>query len=105
MSVTDFFSDTLTFAEVADWTRSGKNYDTKFSVEGRLQWKPDTVRLADGTEEKTEIVFYTDQEIKVGARMWLPGEDTGDNDKSRAVLAVYRTHDKIGGQILYKVLA
>lgn len=105
MDFTSWLVDTITVAAPSGVSNYGDpTFGASSTLAARVQSKRQIIKARDGEEIISDHVIYTANAIAPDSRVWLPGDDTGDANEARRVLATYETHDKPGAVVLYKTL-
>ena len=86
---THLLTDTVTIAAQSGRSTQGDpTYGSQSEVTTRVEYDFKIVTTSDGKHRELTHVIYTEAEIPVGARIWLPDDDTGDDGVAK--LAVTR---------------
>lgn len=103
MDLTAWMVDSVTVAAPSGVSNYGDlSFGSQSTVAARVQQTTEMIRDASGSELQATHIVYTESAIALESRVWLSGADTGDADAARVVRATNQTHDRPGGQTLYK---
>jgi hypothetical protein len=105
MNLTSWLTDTVTVAEPSGVSAYGDpTFGTKRTVKARVEGGPLLVKDGSGVEVQADYRIVTESEISVQSRVWLPGDDTTDNNAARRPVSVRSASTKSGGATLYEVV-
>jgi hypothetical protein len=77
-------NDTITVAAQSSLSSYGDaSFGAQSTLLGRAEEFEGLVELPNGTEQKVRWVVYSQTEIAVTSRVWLPGDNTADNTAAR----------------------
>lgn len=69
----------------------------------RVQPGRTLTRRANGEEAVSTHTIYTDQQVLLSDRIWLPGASTSNAELARSPISITESPDKWGSRTLYKV--
>lgn len=77
-------------------------YGSQSTISARVEARQKILPQPDGTERQSTHVIYTATQIPLGARVWLPGASTGNNNHARTVLTANEDPSLGANQTLYQ---
>jgi hypothetical protein len=87
MPATHLLTDTVTYAPVSGRTNGGQaTYGSQVSLPARVEERSVKVTDVDGVERVGSHVVVTETELPLNARVWLPDDDTADNNTARRII-------------------
>lgn len=101
--VSHLLTDTVTYADISTIGRDGPSYGSQVEVSARVEFGTFRVLSANGEERDAVARVMTDTEIPAKARLWLPGDDTDEDNDARVIMRRKKATDPAGGLTLYEV--
>lgn len=90
-TLTVTMSDTISYKERSGVDAAGKpTYGTLTTAAAKVWDRQDVFRNNRGEEVVTRSVVHTFTDVPRGSLLWLPGEDTTDNDNAHIVDYTYK---------------
>jgi hypothetical protein len=103
MSFAHLLTDTVTVAAPNGVSSSGDPaFAAATTVKARVERGSKTVYGPSGTQLQSEAVIYTETEIALGSRVWLPGDNIGSAAAAKRPLIIGKVSAPGGGLTLCK---
>ncbi len=103
MSYASLLTDTVTIALQTGITTSGDpTYGAKTTIKARVEYGTKLVYGADGSAKECEASLATMTELPMQTRIWLPGDNTGDNNAAKRPILTKRASTPSGSLVVYE---
>lgn len=100
---THLLTKTVTVAKQTAVSTSGDpTFGTQTTLKARHEKTTKVVLSTDGAERRADDVIITESVIDETDRVWLPGDDTGDNNAARRPLMVRNADIPSDGYTLFE---
>jgi hypothetical protein len=105
LPVSRLLTDTITVSTRTGLSGSGDPlWSASTTLSARVERVDKLVVDATGTEVRAQHRIATTTELDREARVWLPGDDTGDADAARRPILVTKASTPSAGTTLWEVL-
>jgi len=95
---------TVTLASQAGVSNAGDpTYGAQAAIKARVEHKMQKFITPEGNNVQAAHRLISESEVKMGDRVWLPGDDTADVTESRRPIWVGQA-ETTGGYILYEAV-
>lgn len=103
MVLTDLLNQTITVQSLdgINWATGEPEWGPPRQVRCRVESRIQLVRKTDNTEAQSTSTVYTEEQIKLDDRVWLPGENTADPNVAHTPINVLGVPDGLGRQYLW----
>lgn len=104
MNVARMLTDTVTIAHQTSVSESGDPvFGSQSTFLGRVEHVSKLVAGPDGTQMTADHVIATQAIVVQTDRLWLPGDDTSDNNAARRPITIRKATTFDGSTTLYEV--
>ena len=77
-------------------TRGMPTYGAQTTKSARVEQTNELKINRDGNEQLARHVVVTSSEIGINARVWFPGDNTGDNDAAKRPITIRQAAQPVG---------
>lgn len=103
MNFASKMQQSVTYASHSSMSVSGAiTYASQSTISARVEFDRAFVPGPDGNPVECYHVIYSETQIPLGARVWLTGDSTGDNEQSKRVITSRSIPSLRANQFLYE---
>lgn len=103
MDLTTWLNQTVTYKTRSSVSNYGDpSFSAASTMSARVEAKRKLLVGPDGSQTESTHIIYTESELKVGTKVWLPGDTTSTDAHAKRIIEARQHPNKWNSQVLYE---